>query len=135
MVVIFHSDAIPSSISIISPSIYMTDSGLSQALYTCAHVAWASYTRSRRIVLSTTRELIPVSTAAQKDNGVTLANMARPDSTCFEDDRLGSFSFPLFLSFLFPLSAQPLSDIRRIDGYALHAYLFVLRYLYAFSGG
>jgi len=40
------------------------------------------------------------SAAAQKDNGVTLADMARPDSTCFEDDRLAEI-FPSLFSFLF----------------------------------
>lgn len=40
------------------------------------------------------------SAAAQKDNGVTLADMARPDSTCLEDDRLAEVFFSPF-SFLF----------------------------------
>lgn len=38
--------------------------------------------------------------AAQKDNGMTLADMARPDSTCLEDDRLAEV-FPSAFSFLF----------------------------------
>lgn len=40
------------------------------------------------------------SAAAQKDNGVTLADMVRPDSTCLEDDRLAEV-FPSPFSFLF----------------------------------
>jgi len=42
------------------------------------------------------------SLATQKDNGVTLANMARPDSACLEDDQLQDFSaYPFFLPRLF----------------------------------
>lgn len=54
------------------------------------------------------------SAAAQKDNGMTLADMERPDSTCLEDDRL-----TVFPSFSIPAVSDAAALFRRRCGHFL----------------